>query len=204
MKGPQTQWLLGQGGTWKARDRLQRFTAFDTSLGFFTCSKPPPAGFSRGFRPLELALYLYWCGAAAIRMRSSTSQSPVFRNSRLCLSSIALNCTLHPLGTRMQLQLTPDDVRRAHGKIQHHIHRTPVLTSRTLDRIVSTSSSSGAATPRVRLYFKCENFQKIGAFKARGAFHALKCLIEEKGIEEVRRKGVVAPSSGMYFIRKMR
>jgi threonine dehydratase len=54
-------------------------------------------------------------------------------------------------------------------------------------------------TPRFRLFFKCENFQKIGAFKARGAFHAIARLVEEMGIEEVRRRGVVTHSSGTFL-----
>lgn len=48
------------------------------------------------------------------------------------------------------------------------------------------------------MFFKCENQQRIGAFKARGAFHALGRLIEEEGIENVRRKGVTTHSSGQY------
>ena len=49
-------------------------------------------------------------------------------------------------------------IRAAHARIRPYIHRTPVLTSRSLDE------AAGA-----RLYFKCENLQKVGAFKARGA-----------------------------------
>jgi threonine dehydratase len=53
------------------------------------------------------------------------------------------------------------------------------------------------ARPKIKLFFKCENFQRIGAFKVRGAFHAVARLIEEFGIEEVKRRGVVTHSSGM-------
>ena len=49
-------------------------------------------------------------------------------------------------------------IRTAHDRIRPHIHRTPVLTSARLD------AASGAS-----LFFKCENFQKVGAFKARGS-----------------------------------
>ena len=94
------------------------------------------------------------------------------------------------------LPLTPDSIKVAHSIIKPHIHRTPTLTSATLDRIASTPSGPGAPAPRFRLFFKCENHQKIGAFKARGAFHAVKHLIKELGIEEVRRRGVVTHSSG--------
>jgi len=60
--------------------------------------------------------------------------------------------------------------------------------------------SSLKANPTIRLFFKCENQQKIGAFKARGAFHAILRLIEEEGLENVRRRGVVTHSSGMKYL----
>ncbi len=57
---------------------------------------------------------------------------------------------------------TYDDVAAAAARIAGHAHRTPVLSSRTAD------AELGA-----RLFFKCENFQRMGAFKFRGAFNAL-------------------------------
>lgn len=67
------------------------------------------------------------------------------------------------------------------------------------------------AQPKMRLWFKCENFQRVGAFKVRGAFHAIKRLEEEmegkdgKGEEEGnegwRERGVVTHSSGMFMFR---
>lgn len=103
--------------------------------------------------------------------------------------------------------LTPDSVRAAHELIKPHIYRTQVQTNTTLNNIASTPQTAEAlkgtqwegqepAKPKIRLFFKCENFQRIGAFKVRGAFHALLRLIEEEGIEEVRKKGVVTHSSG--------
>jgi len=60
-----------------------------------------------------------------------------------------------------------------------------------------TGDAAGCiARPRVKLFFKCENQQRIGAFKARGAFHALGRLIEQDGLDNVKRKGVVTHSSG--------
>ena len=67
-----------------------------------------------------------------------------------------------------------------HDRIRPYIHRTPVLTSSSLNAI------SGAD-----LYFKCENFQKMGAFKMRGATNAILQLSESQ-----RAKGVVTHSSG--------
>ena len=77
---------------------------------------------------------------------------------------------------------TFDDVRAAAARIAGHAHRTPVLTSRTAD------AELGA-----QLFFKCENFQRMGAFKFRGAFNALSRFDERQ-----RRAGVVAFSSGNH------
>ena len=77
---------------------------------------------------------------------------------------------------------TFDDVLAAARRIEGHAHRTPVLTSRTLN------AELGA-----EVYFKCENFQRIGAFKFRGAFNALSQFDERQ-----RRAGVVAFSSGNH------
>jgi threonine dehydratase len=68
----------------------------------------------------------------------------------------------------MTMPLDLAAIRTAHDRIRPHIHRTPVLTSARLD------AASGAS-----LFFKCENFQKVGAFKARGATNAVFALDEE-------------------------
>jgi threonine dehydratase len=73
-------------------------------------------------------------------------------------------------------------IRRAHERIRPHIHRTPVLTSARFDE------ASGGS-----LFFKCENFQKVGAFKARGATNAVLSLDEETA-----RRGVATHSSGNH------
>jgi threonine dehydratase len=73
-------------------------------------------------------------------------------------------------------------IRTAHDRIRPHIHRTPVLTSSRLD------AASGAS-----LFFKCENFQKVGAFKARGATNAVFALDDETA-----RRGVATHSSGNH------
>ena len=74
------------------------------------------------------------------------------------------------------------DVVAASTRLAGHAHRTPVLTSRTVD------ARTGA-----RVFFKCENFQRMGAFKFRGAFNALAQLPEEE-----RRRGVLTYSSGNH------
>jgi threonine dehydratase len=108
------------------------------------------------------------------------------------------------------LPLTRTNISKAHEIIKPYIHRTPLLTNTTLNTIASTpqpaSDLTGTpwegdepANPKIRFWFKCENLQRIGAFKARGAFHALIRVIDEQGEEEVRRRGVVTHSSGIPY-----
>ena len=73
-------------------------------------------------------------------------------------------------------------IREARARIQDKINRTPVLTSATLD-----------AAADAQLFFKCENFQKMGAFKARGATNAVFLLTDEEA-----QRGVVTHSSGNH------
>ncbi|WP_321856605.1 threo-3-hydroxy-L-aspartate ammonia-lyase [Burkholderia cenocepacia] len=77
---------------------------------------------------------------------------------------------------------TYDDVAAAAARLEGHAHRTPVMTSRTID------DALGA-----QVFFKCENLQRMGAFKFRGAFNALSRFNPEQ-----RRHGVVAFSSGNH------
>jgi threonine dehydratase len=74
------------------------------------------------------------------------------------------------------------DVLAAHDRIRPHIHRTPILTSETFDRMLGA-----------RLFFKCENFQKAGAFKARGASNAVFSLSDAQAA-----RGVATHSSGNH------
>src|SRR5262245_17658217 len=79
-------------------------------------------------------------------------------------------------------QPTWQEITEAHARIGLRIHRTLVLTSKTLDRL------AGA-----RLFFKCENLQKTGSFKIRGATNAVLSLSEEDA-----RRGIVTQSSGNH------
>jgi threo-3-hydroxy-L-aspartate ammonia-lyase len=74
------------------------------------------------------------------------------------------------------------DVERARDRLRGEAHRTPVVTSRTLDAMVGA-----------QVFLKCENLQRMGAFKFRGAYNALSALPAD-----VRSKGVVAYSSGNH------
>src|SRR6266700_2586872 len=80
------------------------------------------------------------------------------------------------------LTVTLADIQAARERIVAHVHRTPVLTSRLIDERVGS-----------HLFFKCEIFQRVGAFKARGAFSRLTLLNAED-----RARGVVAFSSGNH------
>jgi len=73
-------------------------------------------------------------------------------------------------------------IREAHKRIKHAVVKTPVMTSTTVDRMTGCS-----------VYFKCENFQRVGAFKFRGATNAVMILSDED-----REKGVITHSSGNH------
>ena len=75
-----------------------------------------------------------------------------------------------------------DDIRAAAGRIKGVGHRTPILTSQTLDKMAGR-----------KLFFKCENFQKVGAFKLRGGWNAVSMLSDEEAA-----KGVCTHSSGNH------
>jgi threonine dehydratase len=74
------------------------------------------------------------------------------------------------------------DIRAAHDRIKPFIHNTPVLSSQQLNRMFGCE-----------MFFKCENFQKVGAFKFRGAVNAVMLMTGEE-----RKRGVVTHSSGNH------
>jgi threonine dehydratase len=78
--------------------------------------------------------------------------------------------------------ITKESIGQAHERIKPYIHRTPVMTSHGVDELAGC-----------KIYFKCENLQKIGAFKARGAMNAVLSLPEKE-----RLKGVATHSSGNH------
>ncbi len=82
----------------------------------------------------------------------------------------------------MTLSINYADIEAAAARLAGIAHRTPVATSRTADE------RTGA-----QLFFKCENLQRMGAFKFRGAYNALSQFTPEQ-----RRAGVVAFSSGNH------
>lgn len=73
-------------------------------------------------------------------------------------------------------------IYEAHKRIKQYVHHTPVLTNESINKIVSA-----------RLWFKCENFQKVGAFKFRGASNVVQSLSDKQAL-----KGVVTHSSGNH------
>jgi threonine dehydratase len=84
--------------------------------------------------------------------------------------------------TAVKIPISHSDIQTARDRISEFIHRTPILHSSAIDEM------AGA-----KVYFKCENFQKIGAFKARGALNTVLSLSDE-----VARLGVATHSSGNH------
>ena len=80
------------------------------------------------------------------------------------------------------LPISFEDVLAAAARLEGQANRTPVMTSRTFDAMVGAS-----------VFFKCENYQRVGAFKFRGAYNHLSTLPSD-----ARRRGVVAASSGNH------
>jgi threonine dehydratase len=78
-------------------------------------------------------------------------------------------------------------IKEAHERIKSRIHRTPVLTSRAFNEAASADDSP------LQVYFKCENMQRAGAFKMRGATNKILSLTNEE-----LARGVVAHSSGNH------
>ena len=82
----------------------------------------------------------------------------------------------------MQTLPTFDDVKAAAIRLAGHAHRTPVMTSSTANKLLNA-----------HIFFKCENFQRMGAFKFRGAFNAMSMLSAAQ-----KKAGVVCFSSGNH------
>lgn len=80
------------------------------------------------------------------------------------------------------MSISKTDIVEAHERIKPFIHKTPVLTSNTIDKLAGAE-----------LFFKCENFQKIGAFKIRGGLNAALSLSKEK-----IANGIATHSSGNH------
>jgi threonine dehydratase len=84
----------------------------------------------------------------------------------------------------MTLQSVPlkKDIIQAHERIKPYVYRTPILSSTSINQITGCE-----------IFFKCENLQEVGAFKARGAINAVLCLLPEQ-----REKGIATHSSGNH------
>ncbi|MFX1408439.1 MAG: pyridoxal-phosphate dependent enzyme, partial [Promethearchaeota archaeon] len=73
-------------------------------------------------------------------------------------------------------------IEDAYKRVKGIVNNTPVMTSRTLNRITGAD-----------VYFKCENFQRVGAFKFRGAYNALSQLSDDE-----KKRGIITHSSGNH------
>ncbi len=82
----------------------------------------------------------------------------------------------------MSLPVTPDDVAAAYARLHGTAHHTPVLTSHSLNEVCGRT-----------VFLKCENFQRVGAFKFRGAYNAVSQLSAEQ-----KKRGVITHSSGNH------
>jgi threonine dehydratase len=78
--------------------------------------------------------------------------------------------------------VTKENIQQAHERIKPYIHRTPVMTCNAIDEMAGCT-----------IFFKCENFQKVGAFKARGAMNAALSLTKDQ-----LNKGIATHSSGNH------
>lgn len=90
--------------------------------------------------------------------------------------------TANPSGEFLSTAIAWETIVKAHERIRPRIHRTPVLASASLNALAG-----------VELFFKCENLQKTGSFKIRGATNAIFSLSEEEAV-----RGVVTHSSGNH------
>lgn len=98
------------------------------------------------------------------------------------LKQFLINCFFLLLIIRLMNIPDFNDVLTAYDRIKPYIHKTPVLTNSTINEIC-----------KAELFFKCENFQKVGAFKFRGATNAVLSLTDEEA-----SKGVATHSSGNH------
>lgn len=117
--------------------------------------------------------------------------------------------------------VTTESISKAREGIRGYISKTPLLVSdevsdlasraqpyqcllserqnsRTKDAHDTVTKEGDEGSPRFRILFKCENTQRTGSFKVRGALNALKTLIDQHGHAHVQRKGVVTASSGNH------
>jgi threonine dehydratase len=87
---------------------------------------------------------------------------------------------------------TMSSIQEAHERIKPFIHRTPLLTCSSLDQM------SGIGNTQRTLYLKCENFNKVGAFKIRGATNAVLCHLNRCGGPDALTGGICTHSSGNH------
>jgi threonine dehydratase len=117
--------------------------------------------------------------------RNQEAKSSVHSISKLCNFTIQ-SPLLHPdpqfVSIYSYMHITKESILEAHERIKPFIHHTPVLTSSTINGFAGAN-----------LFLKCENFQKIGAFKIRGGLNAVLSLNKEK-----LAKGVATHSSGNH------
>ena len=87
--------------------------------------------------------------------------------------------------------VTLKDVETAHERVKPYVHETPILTSQALNKMANKNNNINDSN--ISLFFKCENFQKTGSFKIRGATNAVFSLTDEEA-----SNGICTHSSGNH------
>lgn len=121
------------------------------------------------------------------------------RSTRLIHASMSVGDSASPSSSRL---VTLQEIQEAHARILPHIHRTPLLTSTTLDAIATKRISNKLGNDnkiRIRLAFKSEHLQVIGAFKIRGATNAVKTYLARLQEEASEQQQGASKGKGIKF-----
>ncbi len=126
-------------------------------------------------------------------MNQSNNQNKMEKDHLLIGASCIKERLGKSYGYNKDLPVLPIDVAEAASRVGKHAHRTPLLTSTGIDKIASMkvkSNMKGKDNVNIKLFFKCENFQRVGAFKFRGAVNSI--------AQESNADHVVTHSSGNH------
>ena len=108
---------------------------------------------------------------------------PLYQQFKRTMTSISNNNNNYPV--------TLKDVETAHERVKPYVHETPILTSQALNTMANKNNNINDSN--ISLFFKCENFQKTGSFKIRGATNAVFSLTDEEA-----SNGICTHSSGNH------
>lgn len=109
---------------------------------------------------------------------------PLYQQFKRTMTSISNN-------NNNNYPVTLKDVETAHERVKPYVHETPILTSQALNKMANKNNNINDSN--ISLFFKCENFQKTGSFKIRGATNAVFSLTDEEA-----SNGICTHSSGNH------